>query len=356
MGAACALGIASCKDKEGEPASAPAAKETAPAAPETPAAVETPAAKPAAPMAENKEALLDYMIFHVGKQVGEYAGNAAWYEQVRDMRNMLEEYYNTLMASGEEPKTCMRLGLLLADITRTMRVYDKASKLYNDTLAQWESQPEAERQSLEGRRMRSSIANGMGSCNLLSNKAADALPHYEKALEIDKAIYDELLPAGDGALPTGNGITPDLERAAEDVLSSYRCLGDCLRWADDPEEARDTYKKGQALAVRMNNLRPGTTLQFIRLLSALGDLENSCGQLKNAQGAWVSAFQLGQNLLKMNLPAATRAKVIQDMRKLEESLKAISPKLRAELEAAQAAEAESAEPVTEPQNLTVPAE
>lgn len=346
MSVACALGMMACKDKgaeqwtENKPAEQAAAPATSPetATANTPQAVDN---------AEQKE-LLNYMIFNIGKLAGEQASNPVWYDQVRDMRNKLEDYYNALEAKGEDPKTSMQLGLLLADITRSMRAYDKALKLYNETLTKWENQPEEARQSLEGRRMRSSIANGMGGCYLVQGKAVDALPYYEKALEIDKAIYDELAP--EGQLPTGNQtISPDLERAAEDILSSYRCLGECQRWANDPEEARDTYKKGQELALRMNNLRPGASLQLIRLRSAQGDLENSLGQLKNAYVAWMSAGQLGQNLLKLGPSASVRAKLIQNLRRLSESIKAISPKVREELEAARAAEAGE-----EPQELNVP--
>lgn len=331
MGMACALGIVSCKDKGAEQwsQSKPAAQPAAPA--------EEPAVQ-AANNAEQQE-LLNYMIFNIGKLAGEQTSSPIWYEQVRDMRNKLEDYYNSLDARNDDPQMSIRLGLLLADITRSMKSFDKALKLYNDTLSKWEKQPEADRQSLEGRRIRSSIANGMGGCYLVQGKAADALPYYEKALEIDESIFDELAPENGGPLPMGNApISPDLERAAEDVLSSYRCLGECQRWAEDPEEARDIYKKGQTLAMRMNHLRPGASLQFIRLLSAQGDLENSCGQLQNAYIAWARALQLAQNLEKLGPAPAILAKAKQDQRKLIESLKAIAPKVRAEQEAQRAAD------------------
>lgn len=339
-GMACALGMVSCKDKGAEEWNQQqAAQAKAPV--ETAAPVKAAAETPSAEAAEQKE-LLNYMIFNVGKLAGEQTTNPIWYAQVRDMRNKLEEYYNSIEARGNDPKMSMQLGLLLADITRSMRAYDKALKLYADTLSKWESQPEAERKTLEARRMRSSIANGTGSCYLVQRKAVEALPYYEQALEIDEAIFQELAPADDAPLPAGNApISPDLERAVEDVLSSYRCLAECQRWADDPEEARDTFKKGQALAMRMNNLRPGASLQFIQMLSAQGDLENSCGQLQNAYMAWARALQLTQGLEKLgSTPPALMVKVKQDQRKLVESLKAIAPKVRAEQEANRGEEAD----------------
>lgn len=342
LGLACALGMVSCKGKEENKASQEPENRLQATEPEqTPAAVEV--AGPAAPAAvdttEQKE-LLNYMIFNIGKLAGEQTSNPIWYEQVRDMRNKLEDYYNSLEARGDDPQMSIQLGLLLADITRSMKAFDKAIKLYGDTLAKWEKLPQEERDTLENRRVRSSIANGMGGCYLVQGKATDALPYYEKALEIDEAIFRELAPEGNGELPVGNAqISPDLERAAEDILSSYRCLGECQRWAEDPEEARDTYKKGQALAMRMNHLRPGASLQFIRLLSAQGDLENSCGQLQNAYVAWARALQLAQNLEKLGPAPSVLAKARQDQRRLVESLKAIAPRVRAEQEANRAAAA-----------------
>ena len=349
MSIACALGMVSCNEKEAEADT----QTTATEAPATPAVDEAAAAAQAAAAAEQKE-MLEYMIFNIGQLAGEQTTNPVWYEHVRDMRNKLEDYYNSLEARGDEPQLSMRLGLLLADITRSMKSFDKALKLYNDVLSKWEKLPEEERQTLEYRRMRSSIANGMGGCYLVQRKATEALPYYEKALEIDEAIFRELAP--EGPLPMGNApISPDLERAAEDILSSYRCLGECQRWADDPEEARDIYKKGQALAMRMNHLRPGASLQFIRLLSAQGDLENSLGQLQNAYVAWARALQLAQNLEKIGLSPSLLAKVKQDQRKLVESLKAIAPKVRAEQEANRAAEAEE-EPAPADDGLVAPIE
>lgn len=323
-GMACVMGLVSCKDKEADK-------------PEVNPVDEAAVAKAAA--ADRQKELLDYMIFRVGKLAGSEVGNPVWQEEVRDMRNMLEEYYNSLDESGADPKTCLKLGLMLADITSSMRVYEKAMKYYNDTLAKWEALPEADRRSVEGRRLRSSLANGMGSCFLAQGKATEALPHYEKALEIDEEVFHELAP--EDLLPEGSvTIDPDLERAAEDVLSSYRCLGECQKAAEDPEEARDTYKKGQELAMRMNHLRPGASLQLIRLFSAQGDLENDCAKNREAAVAWSKAYELSKKLLEVAPQPSVRYKIVMNARNLEKSLKAISPKLREEMEAARAAEAE----------------
>lgn len=337
MGAACTLGLVSCKDKGAEQwnNTPPPAQKEAPAE----------AGSQSLPASAEQQDLLNYMVFDIGKLVGDHAGDLEWHDSVRDMRNRLEEYYNTLKAQGSDEKTRMQLGLMLAEITRSMNAIDKALAYYNELLSAWEAQDEASRRSLEGRRTESSIANGIGACYLLKGKASEALPYYEKALEIDTAIFNELAPEDGGPLPSGDNLTPDLARAAEDILSSYRCLGDCQRWADDPEEARDTYKKGQELVKRMTNLNAAISLQYIRLLSAQGDLENSCGEIKKAGAAWIQAIQLAQNAFKIASSGTLRAKIRRDARKLETSIKTITPRLKEELEAAKAAELPEVEAV-----------
>lgn len=336
----CSLGVISCKDKGAEQW-----KDSVSPDEQQQSAAE---AKTAQMNVEQKE-LLDYMIFHIGKRVGEQANNALWRNDVRDMRNQLENYYNTLNAQGGDQQVTMRLGLLLADITRSMASYEKALKLYSDTLAKWEQQPEADRQTIKGRRMRSSIANGMGTCYLMQNKATEALPYYEESLEIDKAIFDELAPAENASASAENGA--DLQKAAEDILSSYRCLGDCQFRADDPEEARDTYKKGLELVPRLKTVSVEVCFQLIRLYSAQGDLECSCGQIKNAAAAWQKAYQLNSQLLKQaeaNRLTSISVRAAQYAQKLEKSLKTIAPQLQEELKAAQEQENE-AEPAEAPQ-------
>lgn len=339
MGAACMLGLTSCGDKEAEQgkAESKAAVQEKVEAPEksTPVVVEN----------AQQEELLNYMIFNVGKRIGDHAADMEWREDVRDMRNKLESYYESLNAQNGNVQTRIQLGLMLADITRSMGSIDKAQTYYADLLKLWESQDQETRASLEGRRERSSIANGMGACNLMQRKTAEALPYYEEALKIDTDIFNELAPDDGGALPAGDDLSPDLARAAEDILSSYRCLGDCQRWADDPEEARDTYKKGIELVNRMSNLNAGISLQYIRLLSAQGDLENSCGEIKKAGMAWAQACKLAEGAYKIAPNGSLRAKIRRDYRKLENSIKAIRPKLQEQQETARkAADAEGAIP------------
>lgn len=333
LGVACAFGLSSCSDESSpgwwkslwgssEQKDAPAVEEAA--APSVSAA------------SSNQKEVLDYMVFTVGQRVRQLAANPLWREEVREMRNRLETYYNTLSDSAEDKTTKVKLGLFLADAARDLTAYNKALEGYTATLKDWEALPEAERNSIPGRRTRSAIANGMGSCYLAQNKAAEALTHYEQAMEIDKAIFDELAPADDAPLPTGSALSADLARAAEDVLSSYRCLGECQFAADDPEEARDTYKSGQDLAMRMKHMPMSASLQLIRLLSSLGNLESNCGRYLHAAQAWVTARNYAQQIAKNpNTPAAGQAQAARFFRELDGSLKSIAPQLEAAKKAAE---------------------
>lgn len=302
--------------------------------PATEASTEATPAAPAAATDADKE-MLEYMIFSVGDLVSKQASQPMWREEARDMRNRIEEYYKHLKASQASPTLCVKLGLFLANATRDLAAYDKAFEGYNAVLADWNNLPESERTSIEGRRMRSAIANGLGSCLLARGKAADALPYYEEALELDHKLFDELAPENHAELPAGSNISPDLIRAAEDVLSSYRCLGECQFAADDPEEARDTYRKGHELAMRMKNLKPGMSIQYIRLLSAMGNLESNCGVPKKAYAAWMNAATTAQRLRKSSPSPAIQAQTARFLRELENSLKTVNKQLRDEAAAQQ---------------------
>lgn len=336
LGIVCALGLTSCSDentpswwkrltgkKEKAVATAPAA--TPEAAKEAPAAT-----------ADEKE-LLNYMIFTVGDLVRRQASNPTWHNEVRDMRNRLDDYYTKLEQNGGDMELRVKLGLLLADATRDLAAHQKALDLYAHVLQEWETLPEETRTTPAFRRIRSSIANGMGSCYLSRNKPADALPYYETALKLDEERFKALAPADGGALPMGDSIAPDLVQAAEDVLSSYRCLGECQLMTDDSEEARDSYKRGIDLARRMNNLQPSASLQYIRLHTALGNLESRCGQTRQALLEWREAAQWAQKLRQAAPSPAVQAQTARILSTLEPLIRAAVK----QLQETQAAAAES---------------
>lgn len=334
LGIACALGLSSCSD-DNTPSWWKNLWGTDTAA--------APGAQPAEKQGEaavNTEEVLNFMIYNVGNTVRQQAGNPMWREQVRDMRNVLSSYYDARVKAGAAPAECAKLALFLADTTCNLTAYNKALDEYAGVLALLDQLPEDQRNSIDNRRIRSAVENGIGFCYLSLNTPKDALPHYEKALEIDKAIFNELAPAENAPLPAGKGLTPSLDKAAQDVLSSYRCLGECQFKADDPEEARDTYKRGTDMVARMQNLSPLMYIQYIRLLSALGNLESSCGQLRHAYVAWVTAREKAQQLAKASSSPAVQAQAIRYARELEQSARFVGK----QLQEAQAAQTEGTNP------------
>lgn len=342
LGIACAFSVSSCSDEDSFSWWRSKDKATEPAAAEAEVAPTTAQESVAAASSEQLE-LLDYMIYSVADMVRREASNPAWRDEVRDMRNRLEEYYNALAEKGADAPALTKLGLFLADTTRDLSAFQKAQELYEKTLTHWEAASEEYRNSIAGRRARSAIANGIGSCLLAQRKASEALPYYENALELDRALFEELAPADKAPLPAGDDISPDLLHASEDILSSYRCLAECQLMAEDPEEARDTFKRGQELVLRMKHLKPGMSIQYIRLLSSLGNLESSVGQLRQAYAAWMNAANIAQRLQQVAPTAAIKLQANRYYRELEASIKSIAKELQETLKSEQADQAEGAE-------------
>lgn len=203
--------------------------------------------------------------------------------------------------------------------------------------------------------MQSGCQNGIGLCLLNQNKAAEALLRYEAALVIDEALYQAVAPKEGEELPAGD-VEPNLSRAATDLIDSYRCLGDCQRAVEDPEEALATYTKGQELGQRLKRLSSEMSIAYVKLLTSLGDLNSSLGKPKEALGAWVMAARICQSLNasspKLEVKAETKrcydalapainsvAQQLQNEQKAGEQ-KAAEEKAAAEQAAEQAAAAE----------------
>ena len=279
----CAAALDSCKD---EAAKQPAA---------------TPETAPAVNADVQAKQLIDYMIFEVGNSLSREADKPMWREMVRDMRNQVEAYYNTLRSTGDDPERLVRIGLFLADGARHLSAFQKAADIYTATLKDWDALPEDTKTGVNGQRLRSLLVNGLGSCLMQQRKMTEALPYYEEALELDKARYKRLAPEEGKPLPTAEHMGQDLENAAEDLLISYRCLAECQLFADDPD---------------MKNLSTGITFEFVHLLSTLGTLESRVGQPRKALAAWLQAAGLADQLRKNTSSPADQAKAITLLREL----------------------------------------
>ncbi len=312
----CAVLLNSCKDKGAE----------TPAPPEKAASSAASVQTDDQASAQAKQ-LLDFMIFNVGDALRREAGQPMWRELVRDMRNQVEAYYNALRATNENPERMVRIGLFLADGARDLSAFQKATDIYTATLKDWESLPEEVRGGTEGQRLRSFLLNGLGSCLMQQRKMTEALPYYEESLKLDQARYNSVSPGEGKPLPTADHLSPELENAAKDVLSSYRCLAECQLFADDPEQARETLQAGQKLALSMQNLSAKISFEFVHLLSTLGNLESRVGQPRKALAAWMQAAGLAEQLRKNSSSPADQAQAISLIRRLTPSIKAVQNQL-----------------------------
>lgn len=331
LGLASLLCLSSCEEKE--PATAPA-EQPAPAVEAQPAPEQ---AAPAAPevdkLAEAREALFHYAVYTLGQKVTSPERFPELNSTVKDMLEMLQTYYTELQ-KGEPSLERARLALQIAATTRDLGAYSKALGCYEEAQKEVESLPAEVLQTAEAQRMLSSCLNGQGVCLLSQNKAAEALGKYEAALAVDEAQYQAVAPKEGEELPEGD-VEPNLSRAATDLLDSYRCLGDCQRAVDDPEEARTTYVKGQELVQRLKRLSPEMSISFVKLLTSLGNLDNSMGKSQEAMGAWVMAAKICQSLNTSSPKLEVKAETKRCFDALLPAIQSVGQKLQAAQEDAQ---------------------
>lgn len=340
VGVAVLTALSSC-DKIAQESTAPAEQEAA----QTEVSAETAApTKVSAPAPAATDALLEMFIYDLGARASENAAHPELTEAVRNMLAHLEEYYTQQadFLAGKPAK--VRLALRLADTAKDLTAWERACGSYDRALADFDALPEADREQTDNKRLLSSICNGKAFCLLRRGMVNDALQMYTRALEIDSALYALVAPAEGAALPEGD-VAPELARAAEEVFFSYRCLGECQEVAEDPEEARETFKAGIALAVRLDRLSPGMSLQYIRLLGALGNLESRCGNEREALAQWLQAATMCERLHNSTTNLIIRSKTARAFQSLVPNIQALQKKFGEEQPAT---EAPAAQPEIQP--------
>lgn len=334
VGMASAFCLSSCGEKEAETQQpeqpAPAAVEPAPAAAEAPPApeVEAPQEKETDKLTEMKEALFNFAVYTLGQQVTSPEAFPELNSTVKDMLELLHNYYAELQ-KGEPSLERARLAVQIAGTTRNLGAFTKAQGEYEAAYKEIESLPEDVKNSAEAQRLLSSCHNGLGVCLLAQNNVSDALAKYEAALAVDEAQYAAVAPKEGENLPEGE-VAPEISRAATDLLDSYRCLGDCQRAMDDPEEARTTYMKGQELVQRLKRLSSDMSISYVKLLTALGNLDNSMGKSKEALNSWLMAAKICQSLNGSSPKLDVKAETKRCFELLLPAIQSVSQKLQAE--------------------------
>lgn len=293
-GMAVAAGLAalaclnSCEDaQKQEP------KPEAPKAAETTAA-ETPAKEEqrADTLAESRDAL-----FHAAMDIMVAASAnddfPAFNSKSRSALELLEKYYADLQAGSKDSRERVRTACAVAKVLRNLgSAHVRAEAAYRQALVEYETLPKADRKAPEGCQLLSSIYNGIASSILMQGKPADALEFYQKALEVDKAQF-EAVDMKEGDTLEGKDKVSAFSRAVADVVDSYRCLGDCQRVADDPEEAMDTYKAGMEIVQKYGKqftIQMG--ISFAKLATAYGDELQRRGDTEKARAAWATALNM----------------------------------------------------------------
>ncbi len=324
LGAA-VCGLCSCKEEGEKAAAAPAETSAAQPAPEN-AVTEATAAAPAVASAEEiEEDLLETFIFDLGMRASELSSHPELNVSVRNMLEKLENYYQALAEelAGSERK--VRLALRLADTTKNLGAWERAHNSYQRALADYEAMPEDVRGKSECRRLLSSIYNGMGFCALRRGMTSEAIEFYTKSKDIDAACLAQVTPEAEAVLPEGEQRERYLQATA-DMLFSIRCLGECQVVAQDVEEARETYKSGVSMAEQIVTipaangstqraplwgLSQDSSLQYVRLLVVLGNLESSSGKAQEAFNNWLKAGQICELLTQRASSPIIRSKAAQ---------------------------------------------
>ena len=339
-----ATSLSSCGESEPSETSSPNKEQATPTiSPATPTAAPAPApaAEPVAAkptIAEAKAALADSLLTNIAPLICSYANQPAFNGPVRNMLEELEAYY-LLLAEAEPSLERVQLAILTANARRDLGAALRAHSDYNRALTDLDAYVASTAETTETKRMRSDILNGQGFTLLAQNKATEALPYYKQQLEVDLAIYNEFSPK-EGATSMPKSQAVELTSSITQLINTYRCLGECLVYSDDPEEAISTFNKGQKIALTLNNYKlqnDDAVLSYIKLMSARGDLASKLGQELEAGKHWNVAAQQSINLFKNSKNPKTKLAAQNIVKKLKPLLEEVKQKLLAEKEAQEAA-------------------
>ncbi len=335
---------AEVKAAEETPApAATAAPAPAPVTETAPPAVET--AKNAAE--ETQEELNRYLNGEVMDLIIKSANSSA----VRDVATvLLEKLENHYQAISEGPFDVARLELAvdIAECQRQLTAWERAYASYERALKDWEALAMKDKTEIRIQRLKSSIYNGLAftllarTSNASSNTDENrqtALNYFKEQLDSDLSIFNAVGPKEGDALPAGSW-SDDINRATNDLISSYRCVGDGFLLTGNNEDALAAYLEGVKIAQRVQKLSEQPTLQLIRILSSLGDLQLKMDKEKEAVQSLTSAAQVAIQLNKQSSDTRVKMETKQIVDRLAPIIQRHQP---AQAEAAAVESTDSAE-------------
>lgn len=239
---------------------------------------------------EARNALFRQAVYTLAAKITDPQAYPTLTEDVKTLLQLMETYYTTLTKDPDAAQERAQLSLQMAETLRAIasnRTFDAYTRAQSD----FSALSEDFRNSDDGKHQLATIETGLGFGLLMQGKASEALPHYTEALRIAQEQYDAVAP-GEGVEMKLQDVPPTLFPRTADLIDSLRCLGECQRFADDPEEARATFLKGHAIAQFYKVHTLEMHIAHIKLLTAYGDLSAASGNTKEAIAAWTLGAQL----------------------------------------------------------------
>lgn len=260
---------------------------------------------------------VDRSIFEVADMLRAYVQAPEITESVRILHELTEKYLEALYAakspSPEDLLYRCRVESKLGDLRADLQAFDRAAEAYARVMKTMDSLPEKLQGTVPARRVKSATLAGQAWLAIVKGDLEAAQKNAEGALAIDESLVEQLAPK------QGETPHPAYEPVARDLMGSYKVKADILNMRDDPEEARDTYKKAIELAKQLKQGSPETARKLVVVLSALGDLEKQTGNIDKAIESWFSAAKFCQELAKQSR-RDVKAQAVRDFKALKERI------------------------------------
>lgn len=323
--------LSSCGDDKEEPTTTSSSETAAAKATDAPVAKKAPEVVEISPeqkITAAKQALFEILLYDTADTIAELARHPELQVPSQLLLEKLQSYYDVIAEQESQKIESARVALTIAKTCSSLRAIKRAETNYQLALDSLLSLTDDEKNS-DIKRLMSIAYNGLAFSKFSQQDVASALELYKKQLIINEELFALVAPA-EGAAPPVNDWSDEIALASSNLLGAYRCFGDALSANDELEDARDTYRKGIKHASMLNKLSQNMTMQYIKLLTAMGNLESRCGKEKEALQAWATAAQLAQKINERSQDASIKFESKRNYDALLPLLKSISAKLKAQ--------------------------
>jgi len=279
--------------------------------------------------------LFEILLYNTADTIAELARHPELQAPAQLLLEKLQAYDDVLSAHDSNKLESARIALTIAKTCSSLNAGKRAEQNYQKALDRLLILAK-EDDTQQIKRLMSTAYNGLAFSKLSQKDVTSALVLYKKQLALDEALFELVAPAASSPPPV-NSWSDEIALASSNLISSYRCLGDALSANDELEDARDTYRKGIKHASTLNKLSQNMTMQYIKLLTAMGNLESRCNKEKEALQAWSAAAKLAQKINEVSKTPSVKFESKRAFDTLLPLIKRISAKLQAQEEAQKAA-------------------